>query len=277
MTLLNQRPPRKCIFCGASRDITKEHIFAEWLQRYLPKEKKPRAHFSKDISGFDQHGNPIYKTFLGRLNRPGGFVKQKLRVVCARCNNGWMSALQSRTKPILIPLMKGDDCKIGQEQKVILSAWATMYAMVEDHIEPGMVMVPENDRRRFYGSHRPPNNWLIWLGRYEGERFNTHFYRNIVGEVENGSPPRVLSPDLLILTFVLGCAFFHVVNSTNQHKADFIAENYGPFLKLNLIWPDSGGAPADFNVPLQNVDVLLLRDSLKDLLRRRYERPNISE
>jgi hypothetical protein len=41
----------------------------------------------------------------GPLHRKGDARSQKLKVVCKACNSGWMSELQDRTKPVLLPLL----------------------------------------------------------------------------------------------------------------------------------------------------------------------------
>jgi hypothetical protein len=53
--------------------------------------------------------------------------------VCGTCNNGWMSSLENRAKPILIPLIDGQRSIFGftTDERLVLARWAakTAYAL----------------------------------------------------------------------------------------------------------------------------------------------------
>jgi hypothetical protein len=61
-----------------------------------------------------------------RTDRP----KIAIRCVCARCNNGWMSQLQERGKPLIERLWSDNACTLDLEECLSLSVWAVMTSMV---------------------------------------------------------------------------------------------------------------------------------------------------
>src|ERR1039457_52556 len=95
--------PRKCIFCGRSGDtveITREHVWADWLKEYIPKNdvRHTALHGIIERDGSLQH---TIRTWGGDAQ------SRRLRIVCRCCNNGWMGKLQEHAKDILIPLISG--------------------------------------------------------------------------------------------------------------------------------------------------------------------------
>lgn len=89
--------PSFCIFCGG-RPLTREHIWADWFRAYLPRPL-PFYHSGRIVLSEDN-------TQTHKSEKISGDPKcRKMRIVCNRCNNEWMSDLQNATKPILIPLL----------------------------------------------------------------------------------------------------------------------------------------------------------------------------
>lgn len=48
------------------------------------------------------------------------------RAVCARCNNGWMSALECEAKPVLLPLVQGirPVTSLTSNEKLLIARWS---------------------------------------------------------------------------------------------------------------------------------------------------------
>ncbi|HYZ23282.1 MAG TPA: hypothetical protein VE690_14115 [Rhodopila sp.] len=87
----------------------KEHIWAEWLRNFIPRDSAApdRASHTTALSWIDESGH--YQSTLnvqGELARPDEMMDQKLEIVCATCNGGWMSQLQTRAKSFLEPRIR---------------------------------------------------------------------------------------------------------------------------------------------------------------------------
>lgn len=112
----------------------------------------------------------------GIVNRKGDMRAQKLKVACVSCNTGWMSQLQQRTKPILLPLLLGQRVIVSRKQQSVLAAWVTMYAMVCEFAFPETVAIPQSERDVFMKGHCALRPWRIWAAPYGENTFvGRHF------------------------------------------------------------------------------------------------------
>src|SRR5213593_3811716 len=87
---------RECIFCGSSDELTREHIWSDWVRKLVPSDK-PEMHFHR----FGPIGSEQERSYPKRPYR------WRLRVVCKTCNNGWMSRIDDAAKPIAEPMILG--------------------------------------------------------------------------------------------------------------------------------------------------------------------------
>jgi hypothetical protein len=115
------------------------------------------------------------------MDRPGDALSQTARVVCRRCNNEWMSELQSVAKPILLPLVLGEWGEISAKEREIVARWASMFNMVLDASEPTHEAIIPEQRHEFYQTQKPLPEWIIWVGRLEplvmtAQAIHTHLW-----------------------------------------------------------------------------------------------------
>lgn len=142
-----------CIFCGKwdSRP-SKEDVIPKWIARKFGKQNWE----NKSI-----HSNRVFTT-RGTL---GLFT----RAPCTRCNNEWMSQLESEAKPILGPLIDGVPTELTTEQQRIVALWFLKTCIVHEALHD------ENPRYFRWMECRmlmkfrmfPPITW-VFLGRYIG-------------------------------------------------------------------------------------------------------------
>jgi|SRR6516164_2840227 len=100
-----KRPPflrgrTLCIFCeGASgASISHEHVLPDWLNEVFPRDPAT-VHTLGTTSWVGlSPGAPVTK----RYRKRGHVTTRQVRVVCEKCNNGWLSGLEDRTKPVLL-------------------------------------------------------------------------------------------------------------------------------------------------------------------------------
>ena len=103
---------RQCIFCGGG-GLTNEHAWPQWILN----EQDP---FGIVVESDGEH----VRTLVG----PKAAIK--LKVVCAACNNGWMSDLEAKAKPVLGPLIDGQRSRLGLPEQALLNICLTKTAMV---------------------------------------------------------------------------------------------------------------------------------------------------
>jgi hypothetical protein len=114
-----------CLFCKRkinNKNKSKEHIIADWLLEYLNIQDaliRPTIY------------NPFMdKNTLGRNPHPMSEFKEGR--VCAKCNNGWMSELESETMEILKQLMSGRILpkQLSETEKLTIAKWSFKTAIV---------------------------------------------------------------------------------------------------------------------------------------------------
>lgn len=107
------------------------------MRDYLPDERV-QIHHEIIRHQHDANLRPIGRTRSGgRLSRRQGPLRSvKLRIVCEKCNNGWMSGLQKKTKPILTAFIEGNWRKLTPAEQRTLAAWAAMFTMAVEYGDP---------------------------------------------------------------------------------------------------------------------------------------------
>jgi hypothetical protein len=103
---------------GAKSD---EHIMAQWLLDYLALRKEPVTSQRLDV--------PSQRPLEWRQLVADRFVNGR---ICRACNNGWMSQLEGRVKPILIRLLADPHelAHLTQEERGIVATWTAKTAAV---------------------------------------------------------------------------------------------------------------------------------------------------
>lgn len=164
--------PEHCIFCGGER-LTKEHLWPAWMRNVL----------GPSISSSHSYatGGPLRLRKI--TDRTGSIQSRKLRIVCAHCNNGWMSRLQSNVKDILVPLIRGQHILLNDADHHRISAWAMMFTMVLEFLDPHTLATTQQERKEFSIVPAPNNEWMIWLGQSnDWPRWDFYHYGWLHGE-----------------------------------------------------------------------------------------------
>ena len=145
----NTSVPRRCIFCD-STPVTKEHAWPAWLVRQY--RKRP-------LQVSDARGHQ--RTTRG--------LDHSVRVVCANCNNGWMSDLETSAQPVVGGLVNGYQTALDAAQRAIVAAWAVKTAMVLERSLPreaGVYYLAEECAAFRVPPHEPPKDSFVRLAWY---------------------------------------------------------------------------------------------------------------
>lgn len=183
---------RHCVFCGAEGRMSEEHVFGKWLLDF-ELETHPVPHASGGINTF--------------LSERGPFVPftQVVRVVCQRCNNGWLGQLEADAKEALTSILHGRVTELSMAAAERVATWAFKTALVSMQTfsreeRSSGVGVPESEYRALYASRASglPPDTRAWFGRYEGGRVSSVWVvpealRLDDVEVEPGFPQGYLS------------------------------------------------------------------------------------
>jgi hypothetical protein len=249
----NPQPKRLCIFCSdqSGARISKEHIFPDWMRDFLP-EFDGTTHLVNSRLLDRDTGLPVSEDRrIGMLNQAGDHRSRKLKVVCTECNGGWMSVLQAKAKPILIPLIQGEwKSGLSVQEQTTLAAWAAMYTMVREFAADDMVAVPQEDRDYLRLKREAPPHWFVWIGPFEGIEANAAAWHRSWGlhpapiasdAVALGDDPQAMpSRNIQTMVFAAGKILFQTFCSAAP-GVDFAPRLRSSAAQLGLrrIWPSS--------------------------------------
>lgn len=116
--MLRRVSPRRkgrCAFCAFEGRLSKEEIWPRWARPYIRDYDTFGHAVSSSVVAVPNRG------VVGHIRRKSvldGLPARTLRVVCAPCNNRWMSRLQKRAQPVLTPLFSGDWSNLGGVSKL---------------------------------------------------------------------------------------------------------------------------------------------------------------
>jgi len=255
---------KRCIFCdGASgTSLSKEHVFPAWLRRVFPRSPTD-THTHGTVSWIDLAQGGLAPV-TNQRQRQGQASTRKVRVVCEQCNNGWLSAMEVRTKPLLLGLMQGERIELGPEEYLLLATWAAKTIMTAEFIDGSRIAIPPQARHALMQCLcPPPQGWWIWIAGYAGTEWITGIYHFVTRL--NRSEADLKTPDTLNLqstTIGLGHLVIHAI-STSIPDLSFALGNPGAS-DLKAIWPLSATsiswpplrllADDDVNLIKQNVE-----------------------
>jgi hypothetical protein len=140
----------ECLFCERPAG-SKEHIFPQWIL------KRKKMRFSKlelwKRSGIIYRGDE-YTT----------------RMVCGKCNNGWMADLDSEAIPVLSPMFDGEHVQLREDQQRLISVWMAKMAIIQESTKGRDVVqrfYTNEETRRFRIDRLIPAITKIWVGRID--------------------------------------------------------------------------------------------------------------
>lgn len=210
--------PKHCVFCQKKAKLTREDFFPRWFRELYPAPpESERSRLNAEVSWHveDPETRRIVTLVApSKLARPGDLADQTLRIVCASCNNGWMSRLQQAAKTHLIPYIKGHWSTPDHTTRTVMASWATMFAMVVEFGDQPSAVVPPIEREVFGRDLIPPIGSYVWAGRLAGD-LPYWFHRRALRLVWDLSEPAG-PPNAQVTTIVLGHLLLQVYLTTSD-------------------------------------------------------------
>ncbi len=145
-----------CWMCGRAGPLTEEHAFPDWIRQIFARD-------GNDIALSD-HRAGVTERSLTWTNTSGEVV---VRSVCGACNQGWMSALEGRCKPVLGPLIHGHRARLEPDAQAVLALWAVKTAWAFQSTNPATSTCTADQRHALATEHAVPNGMRVLLGGYD--------------------------------------------------------------------------------------------------------------
>jgi len=157
---------QKCPFCeNSDSPPSAEDVFPKWMARELARIHRPTKKMRLIVQGGQGHADPDEE-----WGAPKGTLGIIVTMPCERCNNGWMSQLETAVLPIFTDLINGRPRLIKTDEQLIVARWAVKTAMVYEYFRRHSPRYYRpSDRRAFYKQRIIPSGTGLWLGRYVGD------------------------------------------------------------------------------------------------------------
>lgn len=143
---------KRCLFCGSTRCLSKEHIIPKWLL--------------KELGLTDQQLRMSHVSTLGmtKSQRTHSFTGLVNAMICEDCNSGWMSGLEVSVKDSITRLMHLDGVTnvLGSltENHEAIARWSFKTAIALNYPTNYRNIVPEDHFHSLYHSKIPEGVYI---------------------------------------------------------------------------------------------------------------------
>lgn len=160
---------RQCAFCP-SRPDSREHVFGEWMAPVLgidPKDVETIYTHSYAVDP-DHVAMGIETVFRSSIRpRSGNPAGRKEQMVCRKCNNEWMSRLETMVAPVLTPLVHGQTTELSPSDQEVLARWADKTAIVWEYADRKPVVSTKAHRYSMRAMQTAMPNFRVWIGKFD--------------------------------------------------------------------------------------------------------------
>ena len=202
---------KRCIFCPFVGKLTDEHIWGDWTRNYVERPQK-KHNFASIVAK-----TPTEEVVDPVRIRAGDPLNSQVKVVCGPCNSGWMSQIQERAKPFLIPLFEGKESVLDSAAQTLIASWAAMATMTGEYLsrDPENIAVSQAERTWFKKNRVPPDNWRILIGKYRRDEWKGQWYHVSMPiysakDIPRAKASNVRLPNHQTTSFVVGQLYVHV-------------------------------------------------------------------
>lgn len=167
------------------------------------------AHGEQVISNHPVHGEKVER----HSERPASMVTKKLRVVCQKCNNGWMNQIEAGARPHLTKMIQGKRFQLTSDEQLAVAKWCAAKVMVAEQAPATDPMTPQSDRALMAENQTIPNYYRIYAGAHRCEAQTGYIRRSSTMSLTSAGPIPELNGmrrNVQQVSFLLGRAFIHV-------------------------------------------------------------------
>jgi hypothetical protein len=130
----------------------------------------------------------------------GSELNSKAKVVCAKCNNGWMSDLESSSIPILKEMiLRGRETVLSRSDIAIMAAITFKNSIIADHIQNyRLPYFAFKERKLFSETLTIPVGIQMWIGSKVG---HDGIFKSYYARTPSGTPNGF---EALVFTYGVG-------------------------------------------------------------------------
>ena len=176
---------------------------------------------------------------LRDTSRPAKITTKKFRVVCAGCNNGWMSELEEGARPLITKMIQGHRFVMDQKEQTVLAKWCALKLIVSEHGPECRPTTPFEDRNRLMERGEIPDYFRIYIGAQRTKAGTGYLRRTAIGSRPYQGVPELgdTAANIQQTTFLLGKSFVHL-NAVRVEGAEIEQQFFRRKIhKFGRLWP----------------------------------------
>ena len=130
-------------------------MWPAWLKRVFP-DLGPPTHLFGLVGDDDSWAEERRPAFSRRA-----------KIVCAECNNGWMSRLEVAAAPLITPMLTAERrVTLNVDEQAIVALWVVKTAMTMQLSHPTRRIdgIPDGHYRSLREEQHPPSTSQVWIG-----------------------------------------------------------------------------------------------------------------
>lgn len=155
-----------CVWNCGRESSSAEDVLPTWLRKYLDVvTHEPGRYF--EIRHFVRDPLIPERLEIERVETEKSLFIRTYETVCGQCNREWMSQIQEKAKPILVPIIEGERKPLGIHTRQLIAVWSTMTAIMMEYAHDRTV--GEARRLAFRDTKLPPINTWVLLSTIEAE------------------------------------------------------------------------------------------------------------
>lgn len=217
-------PPtgRLCPLCGSEDKLTDEHVWPLWFSRVLRKH-----------AGASQDVRPFTVSMHGRERRVR--MIDLTAPICSLCNGRWLSVLEQDVRPILEPMILGEERVLSRDAQLLLATWAAKTVLMFD-VASGEAVIPMGYYREFANLRAPLPSTRIWIGAYREHSSAFALREALWIDIPPDERPNAYATTITAFRVVFQ-VFGHFVKAASFHD-----RRYQFASAIHRIWPIAPGA-----------------------------------
>jgi hypothetical protein len=228
----------RCVFCNGL-NLTKEHIWSDFLtKRGLVPAAMSHTNMRTKITR--SSGKVAFIAPEVPDERQGALIQRQIRRVCKKCNPGWMRDIVNEAVPIVESIILGLNPSLGAAEQRALTLWITLACIMAEYTDEKSAGVSQIERTLLQMTKAPLPNWIIYVGRYRGKRWQPTGYRHHgFNGIELPGPGSFNGPQVFYgqtSTYVLGTFAVFAFSATSPAMFEHMQETI-KVTHLRRIWP----------------------------------------
>lgn len=205
--------------------MTNEHTLPRWVSKLVPKPYI-LLHW-----GQNERNDPS----VSWLSHDAAATT---RTVCATCNNGWLSLIETKAEPLLKPMICGHSQELSKEQTEFIGLWviktAITYAQTTEHVS----VIEQDVRDWIYNYKTSPPMAAAWMASYD-PGLATHQFAKFMPRRLDVTDATAVLPTMHIYdwTIALGRLLFKVVILPKALQKLSVSIEFDEPKPLTPLWP----------------------------------------